>query len=251
MGPGTVSQPSEQIIGLTTPGLIVPTVVEARSLLENPPRTCEYFNLPHGVIGIISGVGPIRASRAAAALLGKGATALISWGCAGGLDPALSSGSLILPERIISSDNTTLPVDHAWLKRLLSYLRGHFEIHTGALFHSPTVLRSPAEKLEMFKNRKAIAVDMESGAVAEIAKQSNVPFLVIRAIADPAKMTILGNMESALDEKGHLRFFHLFLKMMRHPYELPGLIRLGRGFGKAQTTLCRLVRHAGYHFLAP
>jgi len=210
----------------------------------------EAVRLPGGTILNLSGIGADLARLAAEALVEEGATALVSWGSAGGLHPALSPGSLILPETIISSDQTSFPVDAAWHKRLCTKLSGHVDLHTGALIQSPVVLRNPHEKAALFKECSAIGVDMESAAVVEVAFQAEIPFMAIRAVSDPADMTIPSSALAAVDEIGGVRPLRLIKSLARHPQEIFTLVRLGNSFRAARTTLRTVLLHAGHKLLA-
>ncbi len=92
-------------------GIIAATAAEARTLAKAPIPPGELIHLPTGSLMLLSGMGAHRARLAARTLLENGATALVSWGVAGGLAPGLSPGSLILPETIIAIDQSVYPAD--------------------------------------------------------------------------------------------------------------------------------------------
>lgn len=232
-------------------GVVVPLKTEARGLVKKPMVMGELLLLPEGTIVKLSGMGMKLARLAAETLLEKGVTALLSWGSAGGLYAALSAGSLVLPERVLSSDQVSFPVDAAWHERLSTRLSGHVDIHTGPIFQSSVVLRSPAEKTALFKKCGAIAVDMESAAVARVALQAKLPFMTMRAISDPADTALPASALAATDECGRLRPFRLLKNLVRHPRELFPLVRLGRNFRAAQSTLSTVVLLTGHRLLAP
>ncbi len=236
---------------MTLLGVVVPLQIEARGLVKKPLVMGELHHLPEGTIVKLSGMGMRLARLAAEALVEKGVAALLSWGSAGGLYTALSAGSLVLPERVFSSDQASFPVDAAWHERLSTRLSGHVDIHTGPLIQSSTVLRSPAEKIALFKKCGAIAVDMESAAVARVALRAKLPFMSMRAISDPADTALPAGALAATDECGRLRPFHLLKNMVRHPQELFPLVRLGRNFRAAQSTLSTVVLLTGHRLLAP
>ena len=56
----------------------------------------------------ISGARPDRATLLAREMAGSGVDMLVSWGIAGGLDPALPSGTLILPGAVAGPDGLRL-----------------------------------------------------------------------------------------------------------------------------------------------
>ena len=223
-------------------GIIVGVPAEARSLAKHTVTNDEPVRLQEGVTLGVSGVGPRRAGLASRRLLEKGATALLSWGSAGGLSPKLSPGSLILPRIIIASDRTVYHADPSWHKDLCNRLRGQVEFHTGPLAESVTVVQTSAEKAILFQQTGAIGVDMESAAVAAVAQEARVPFIAVRAVADSTDMTLPTSALNACDEFGRLNFLKLIRGVAERPTELFPLIRLARDYRAAQRTLTLVAR---------
>src|SRR5208337_4157039 len=105
-------------------GIVVAMTAEARSLVREPTVTEGLIHLADGILVKLSGIGPRRAGEAAKNLLENGATALLSWGCAGALVPTLSPGSLVLPSSVIGADQSCYSSDPTWHGRLLNRLKG-------------------------------------------------------------------------------------------------------------------------------
>ena len=84
---------------------------------------------------------------------------------------------------------------------------------------------------------------MESIAIAQIARQHNVPFLAIRAIADPVDMSLPQTVIQALNSEGDVVLSRLLSYLARHPSELTRLVKLGRHFNAAQKTLKLAARY--------
>jgi adenosylhomocysteine nucleosidase len=225
-------------------GIVVATTVEARSLTKHPV-------VRDDALLQISGIGAKRAHLAARTLLEKGATSLLSWGSAGGLIPGLSPGSLVLPKNIIAVDGSVYPVDATWRESLYAQLKEKVNLHEGLLAESIIVVTRPEEKVTLFQQTGAIAVDMESAAVAAEAQQAGVPFMAIRAVADPADITLPQSALTSLDEFGKLRPLRLLKALAKNPVELSALIQLGRNFRAAQSTLSTVVRLAGSKLFVP
>jgi len=91
------------------------------------------------------------------------------------------------------------------------------------------------------KRSGAQAADMESGAVARCAAKSQVPFLVVRAIADTAAMTVPASVLAATDKSGETHLPVLLRHVLPRPMEIAALIKLGLHFSAAMRTL-RTVR---------
>ena len=251
MGPGALSEPAEQEIGLSHLGIIVAVTAEARSLAKESIPDGELIHLPNGAMLSVSGMGSRRAAAASRTLLENGATALLSWGSAGGLAPRLSSGSLILPKTVIASNQSLYPVDAAWHNSLCSRLKGHVDFHTDPLVESATVVRTSVEKSILFRETGAIGVDMESVAVATVAQEARVPFMVVRAVADSTDTTLPKSALKAVDEFGRLRFLKLIQGLAEHPTELFALVRIARNYHAAQRTLAAVARLIGNNLLGP
>jgi adenosylhomocysteine nucleosidase len=198
----------------------------------------------------VAGIGAKNAFAASEFLIAEGATALLSWGSGGALHPKLSPGNLILPTSVIASQNTVFSTDTDWHNRLISRLKNRLEIHSEPLAQSPRVLGSPTEKSTFFNQNDAIAVDMESGSVAEMASRASLPFMAIRAIADTADMAIPASALNAIDEYGRLRPMRLLSSLARKPSDLVPLARLSPSFRAARSTLEAVARLAGNDFLA-
>ncbi len=236
---------------MTLLGVVAALKAEAQVLVKRPMAVGEVLHLPEGILVKLSGIGGRPARVASEILLEKGATALLSWGSAGGLLPALSPGSLILPQKVLSSDHESFSVDTQWHERLYARLSGHTDLHTGPLIQSPTVVRSPEEKIALFNQYGVIAVDMESAAVAHVALLAGVPFMAIRAVSDPVCVSIPPSAMTTMDERGRFRLVRLLQRIFRHPQELLPLVRLARTFRAAQTTLATVTRILGPTLLAP
>jgi adenosylhomocysteine nucleosidase len=233
------------------PGIVAAMAAEARTLAKGPIAAGEWIHLPEDAMLLLSGIGASRARSAAQTLLENGATALVSWGFAGALDPGLSPGSLILPESILAKDQSPYCVDPVWRESLCNRLKPYIDLHGGALAESPVVLASCAEKIALFQRTGARAVDMESASIALIAKEAGVPFLVVRAISDAAKVAIPRSVLNSIDKFGRVRFSRLLPCLARRPLELLALVRLGRNSRVAQATLARVALHARSNLLCP
>ncbi len=229
-------------------GVEVALKAEARCLVRGQ-ETGDFICLPEGMVIGLSGIGPERACQTARALLEKGATALLSWGCAGGIHPKVSPGDLVLPETVIAADRSVFYTDVDWHRCLYTCLNGHLDIYTDPLLECHSVLTGPGEKSELSQRYGAIAVDMESAAVARVAHQAGVPFMAIRAIADSSDSSIPLSGLVAVDGHGHVCLPRLLKGILFHPADLFSLIRLGMYFQRARASLKKVARLAGRDLL--
>jgi len=177
-----------------------------------------------GRLVLCSGGRPERARALAQRMLDEGAEGLLSFGIAGGLDPRLTPGNLVIGSAV-AAGGRRLEADAAWCRRLAAALPGAC---SGIIAGSDEVVASAAAKAELAARCGAVAVDMESGAVAEACARAGKPFAVLRAIADPAGRGIPALAMRGLGPDGETRPLAVAAGLLRHPGDLPALIRLGR-----------------------
>ncbi len=223
-----------------TPGIAVALAAELRSLTTQVilPGSCA--RLPGGALVALSGVGPERARRTAVQLLEAGATALVSWGVAAGLDPTLGAGSLLLPEVVIGVDGATYPVTTSWHAELRRRVPARTAVHTGPLVETNGVLETAREKRALFEQHGAVAADMESAGLARGAAARGVPFVVVRVVADRARTRIPAWAPALIDGAGKLRMSRAIGAVLVHPGDWPALVILARQFRIARRMLARV-----------
>ena len=184
-----------------------------------------------------SGTGASNAQAATKLLIAQGATRLISWGCAAGLSGILKPGDLVLADNLIDAESIQICVHDYWHSYAKNLLSTYLKVYTGSLAESTSILSASQDKKYLHTQTGAIALDMESIAIAKVARQNNLPFLAIRAIADPVDMDLPQAINHSLNSEGDIILYKLLLFTMLHPAELLGLIRLGLHFSSAKNTL--------------
>jgi adenosylhomocysteine nucleosidase len=195
-----------------------------------------------GVVGriVCSGSDPARARRESERLAGE-VEGLVSFGLAGALAPGLRAGELLLPHEVIAPDGRRLATDAVWRARLASRAAAR----SGPLLGSEALIESAAAKAALHRASAAVALDMESHVVALVASAASLPFVVIRAIADPADQALPAAARFALDAEGRVRVLALAAAVLRRPGDLPALLRLARQSGTGLRTLRGVAARAG------
>jgi adenosylhomocysteine nucleosidase len=223
-----------------TPGIAVALAAELRSLTTQviAPGSCA--RLPGGGLVALGGVGPERARAAALRLLEAGATALVSWGIAAGLDPRLRAGSFLLPERVIGADDTTYRVTASWRAELSARIAPRLAPHAGPLVEVTRLLETAQEKRALFERHGAIAADMESAALARVAAARGVPCVVLRVVADPAAGRTPAWVAALVDGAGKVRASHALREAVAHPRDWRALVALALQFRTARRVLQRV-----------
>ncbi|SEL02153.1 hopanoid-associated phosphorylase [Nitrosovibrio tenuis] len=191
----------------------------------------------------LCGMGEEAALQAAAGLKAGGATALMSFGFAGALDPNLRPGDLVLPEAIHAG--YSMPVDLSWRSRLRQMLPASLNVSDGTLATSRLVLSSASAKLELARATGACAVDMESGAVAEAAAHADLPFMAVRVISDAVEFSPPAILMDAVHPDGSANLARLLLLLLRGSVSLSTLLRLAVESRAACSTLSTVAKYAG------
>jgi adenosylhomocysteine nucleosidase len=108
-----------------------------------------------------------------------------------------------------------------------------------------TPVAHAADKARLFAATGAAVVDMESGAVAAVATAAGLPFAVLRVVCDPAGRDLPPAALVALDGDGAIAALGVLASLLRHPGQIPALLRLARDAAAARTGLRALVREVG------
>lgn len=158
---------------------------------------------------------------------------LIASGFAGGLSAGLSVGDLIIGEN---------HSDAGLVKRATGALNA-FPVQRGALTTQPLLAETVEAKAALAVVTGAIAVDMETGWIAEACAQAGTPMLSLRVISDGANQ--------AFPAPGHIlfdvvrqrpRYARLPLWLLAHPGQIAPFVRFVRGLAPARQKLARALQ---------
>jgi adenosylhomocysteine nucleosidase len=224
-------------------GIVVALPEELTTLTSKKIDKGRCFFITDKLLVVYSGAGHVNAKSASELLVAKGANRLISWGCAAALSESLKPGDLILADELIDAGNVVMATSADWLAYAKNSLAKFVVIQSGRLAESTSIVSSSKEKKQLHAITGAIALDMESVAVARVAKQHTLPFLTIRVIADPVNMNLPRAINYSLNDQGEMVLRKLLLFLFLHPAELPGLIKLGLHFNAAKKTLKSIAVH--------
>ncbi|WP_428486253.1 hypothetical protein [Rhodopila sp.] len=181
---------------------------------------------------VLAGGGtPNGAADAARRLIENGADALVSFGLAGGLDPALRPGTIIVPEAVLSDDRMYKADPD--LGRRFGGLTRH------CLLAGTSVAADAAAKHRLHISTRAQAIDLESGSVAKTAEAHDLAFVVVRAICDPAGRNLPPAALMALDHQGEIGLPQVLTSLLRQPLQLPALLKLASDAARARRALVR------------
>lgn len=114
---------------------------------------------------------------------------ILSTGFCGGLAPSLRPGKIVLAETI-RHRGETVPLDVDLFDRVKDGLsRGGVDFATGAVESVDQVVENVAEKRDLGAEG-AIAVEMEDGSLARLARERGIGFLSVRAVIDPVDLVL-------------------------------------------------------------
>jgi adenosylhomocysteine nucleosidase len=208
-------------------GILCATTEELTALAERlhlhaeprshgPTRVWTGAHQGEAIVLAQAGIGKVNAAAAATLLLGLyEPKALIFSGVAGGLDPALPVGSVLLAERLaihdygvmagerfIATRSGEIPVGAPELSELFAVPPAVAEdlealaelvapkldgpVRLGGVITGDYFLNCAPTREALYARFRAQAVDMESGAVHQVAEAWDVPLYVIRTLSDLA-----------------------------------------------------------------
>ncbi len=155
---------------------------------------------------------------------------------AGGLDPRLSAGCVVLPREVISRDGARFPTDEAWRARMSDAVARLRRVAAGNLLTSTAVIDTVADKAAAFRDTGAVAADMESFAIAEVAASHGMPFIAVRVIVDTAEDVLPAAVVTA-NVQGRVSIGRLLRGLAAAPTDVVALLRLLRRYRAASQSL--------------
>jgi adenosylhomocysteine nucleosidase len=187
-----------------------------------------------GVTVIAGGGDAARLERDLDALAGS-ATAILSSGLAGALDPELRIGDVVIGGE--QPGTASLRASIALRHKLGSLVQ---EAHAGLVLGSDTPIANAGEKAALHRTIGALAADMESHVAARVAARHSLPFAAVRVISDAADATLPPAALVGMRPDGGIAIGAILASLARNPGQIPALIRTARDAEKAFGALGRL-----------
>ncbi len=213
-------------------GIVAALPIEVAPLIARLHDTRKYSSERHTIIEglcgpklvtlIVTGPGRKAARRGTELLLaGHRPRWVVSAGFAGALDPALGRNEVLLPDEVLDPDGNLARVG----------LEVHEEvsgprIRAGRLATVDEIVRTVAEKAELRERTGAVAVDMETAAVARVCADRGVRFLGLRIISDVADVDLPPEILTILGPSGGYRVGAALGAIWKRPGSLKDLFRL-------------------------
>jgi len=235
---------------LATVGIVAALPAELRCLLHTAVPVGETRTVNRYVRAQAGGIGAAAARRAAASLIAERVGALVSWGFAAGLDPALVPGTLVIGQQV---EPPLPPVPGApdavvWAVRLAARLRDRVPLVAGTIACPDHVVRTADEKRALGATG-AVAADMETAAVAAAAAAAGIPWLALRVLVDTVDVIVPESVAMAIDADGRFEMTSFLSAVIRRPMDLARLPALASAYRRAMRTLDAVARSAENGFL--
>ena len=182
----------------------------------------------HDVVLAGSGMGKVNAALVTTLLADRfGCRTVVFSGVAGGLDPALSIGDVVVADLLIQHDAGVLenervrtyqpghapiinptdrlgyPADPELLARVKERLQGISipgQIVYGTVLSGDQYLNCETTRDRLLSELGGQAIEMEGGAVAQVCEAFGIPWLVIRALSDLAGGNALFDFTTFVDQ---------------------------------------------------
>ena len=166
---------------------------------------------------------------------------VISFGVAGGLDPTLKSGDVVVATEVLAGDTrwlAGLPLNE---QMIASVALGRRRVVRGCLAGVEKVVAARSVKAALRSATGAAAVDMESHIAAAYAAEAGLPFAALRVIADPASRALPALAVAAIKRNGDIDVRTVLRGVARNPLTLRSLVSTGIDFNRALRSLrgCR------------
>ena len=165
----------------------------------------------HEVVAVCSGMGKVAAAATTAALLARfEIDQVIFTGVAGGLQPGVEVGDVVVAHSVLQHDMDASPLHPrhelpgygmARLPTEMALSQVLLEAAKDTITWLPKLLDAETLRAEL---PDALAVDMEGAAVVQVCRDHGVPCAVVRTISDRA------------DNSAHLDFQHFLGQIARH-----------------------------------
>jgi adenosylhomocysteine nucleosidase len=158
---------------------------------------------------------------------------VVTAGFCGALHPDLRVGDLVLATEVIDAQGRRWPC--SWPGQQPCALAGAI-VHRGRLLTVPTPLCEPDQKRRMGHEQTALAVDMETAAIARWCQCHAIPFGSLRAVSDEQR-TALSPALAGVVCGGRVAPVRLAAVLLGRPYLAAELYQLARATRRAAARL--------------
>jgi adenosylhomocysteine nucleosidase len=199
------------------------------------------------ILTVVLGDGRTRATATLEALFSTFALRrILLIGVAGGLDPTLEVGQLVIATRVLDGDHRAPLPDATWLATATAMATGS-SLTSAAVLTVDHLVTDPEEKARRWQHRpeaspgqRPAVVDLESAALAHTAAAAGVPYLVLRAVSDGAEEALPPCLRRCQRPDGSIHQGKVALAALLSPTTIPQLLRLARRVNRCAEALADL-----------
>jgi adenosylhomocysteine nucleosidase len=191
------------------------------------------------IILVLTGVGKRRAQNAARKVFQQYlVSGVISTGCCGALNNMFAAGDIVVYTQIKSTGGMGMSTVNSNSELMEQALKYHYDrrmVRLAKGISVDIVCAAPESKSRLGIEFAADVVDMESYWIGEIAQETGLPFIAIRAVADSVQDDL-----SFLDRivvKGKLKPLKTAGYFILHPHDLITAVECSRNIQKAGKNL--------------
>ena len=171
----------------------------------------------HEIILVESGVGKVNAARCCQLLIDQMSPDYIfNIGVAGGIDPNISIGDIIVGEKLVQHDFDITAFNHKkgyvpkvgddvssdkFLVEKAMKIPTKVKVHKGIIATGDVFFTEQEQEKEVAETYEALCAEMEGASIAQVCFLCGIPFLVIRSISDSSyEGDVIDNYEEFLIE---------------------------------------------------
>lgn len=179
----------------------------------------------------VAGIGAENAYNAARNLIAHyPVSALVTVGCAAGLDGSLAPGDVVVGTEVLDAENGRRLVCQP---DFVGTKAGCF----GRVLCVSNVIDSALEKQHLGRRWSAIAADMESAGVARAAEEAGLPFAALKAISDSSSEGLGIDFQCCQSEHDGLSYWKLVRHSLTSVSRFLALVRLAGNSRRAAGSL--------------
>lgn len=227
---GAVADRSAGFSNDPRPVLIVTGLVQEARIAAGP-----------GLTVICSSSDPLQLRRLLADFDPNTIRGVISFGVAGGLDPALRSGDVVVATEVMAGASRWPAASNLSEELIAGAGLGRQRVVRGGLAGVEQVVSARVAKAALHSETGAAAVDMESHIAAAYAFDAGLPFAALRVISDPASRALPAVVSTAIKPNGDIDLRKVLRGVARNPLTIRELVSTGIDFNRALRSLrgCR------------
>ncbi|MBI5427692.1 MAG: hypothetical protein HZA02_05350 [Nitrospinae bacterium] len=198
-----------------------------------------------------SGIGQIRARRSLEQARERLTLSLVvSMGFAGGLDPRLEVGDLIVADKVLamptgSPDTGPEPREISLRSPCAEQAMALADsadgkVYAGGLLTVNEIVYTPERKRALGERYPVLAAEMETHALADLSAEKRIPFLAVRSITDTADHELM-NFSPMQNDRGEVSPLKAGWYVLTHPGKAKDMVQLRAHSQKASARLTRFV----------